>query len=121
MCWLFILGSAHGARWMADNHPDAIRADYVLTENGGIHSGPEEAPYVGVNVAERGVAWRRLTLRGVPGHGSMPFRRDNALIKAAGVVQRLADYRPAPKFTELWRTRVETLGLPEEMHTSLPL
>jgi acetylornithine deacetylase/succinyl-diaminopimelate desuccinylase-like protein len=112
-------GSAHGARWMADHHPDAIRADYVLTENGGIHSGPEEAPYVGVNVAERGVAWRRLTLRGVPGHGSMPFRRDNALIKAAGVVQRLADYRPAPKFTELWRTRVETLGLPEEMQEVL--
>jgi acetylornithine deacetylase/succinyl-diaminopimelate desuccinylase-like protein len=112
-------GSAHGARWMADHHPDAIRADYVLTENGGIHSGPEEAPYVGVNVAERGVAWRRLTLRGVPGHGSMPFRRDNALIKAAGVVQRLADYRPAPKFTELWRTRVETLGLPDEMQEVL--
>ena len=45
-------GSAHGARWMADHHPDAIRADYVLTENGGLHSGPGEAPWVGVNVAE---------------------------------------------------------------------
>ncbi|MDX2378282.1 MAG: M20/M25/M40 family metallo-hydrolase [Acidimicrobiia bacterium] len=112
-------GSTHGARWMADNHPAAIRADYVLTENGGLHSGPDEAPYVGVNVAERGVAWRRLTLRGVPGHGSMPFRRDNALVKAAGVVQRLADYRPAPKFTELWRTRVETLGLPDELRDVL--
>jgi acetylornithine deacetylase/succinyl-diaminopimelate desuccinylase-like protein len=107
-------GSAHGARWMADNHADAIRADYVMTENGGLHSGPDEAPYVGVNVAERGVAWRRLTVRGVPGHGSMPFRRDNALIKAAGVVQRLAEYRPAPRFSELWTTRVETLGLPDE-------
>ena len=32
-------GSAHGARWMAENHLDAIRADYVLTESGGIHSG----------------------------------------------------------------------------------
>ena len=38
-------GSAHGARWMADHEPDAIRADYVLTENGGLHSGPSEAPY----------------------------------------------------------------------------
>ena len=35
--------SAHGARWMADHEPDAIRADYVLTENGGLHSGPAEA------------------------------------------------------------------------------
>ncbi len=112
-------GSAVGARWMADHHPDAIRADYVLTENGGLHSGPSEAPFVGVNVAEKGVAWRRLVVRGTPGHGSMPFRPggrvDNALITAAGVVQRLADYRPAPRFTELWRERVSTLDLPEEV------
>jgi acetylornithine deacetylase/succinyl-diaminopimelate desuccinylase-like protein len=112
-------GSAHGARWLADNHPDSIRADYVLTENGGIHSGPSDAPFVGVNVAEKGVAWRRLTLRGTPGHGSMPFRGDNALVKAAGVIQRLADYRPAPTFSELWRTRVDTLGLPDELRNAL--
>ncbi len=116
-------GSAYGARWMADHHADAIRADYVLTENGGLHSGPSDAPHVGVNVAEKGVAWRKLTVRGTPGHGSMPFRPngqvDNALVKAAGVVQRLADYRPAPRFTELWRTRVETLGLPDDMRSAL--
>ncbi len=108
-------GSAHGARWMAEHPPDAIRADYVLTENGGLHSGPSDAPFVGINVAEKGVAWRRLTVRGTPGHGSMPFRGDNALVKAAGVVQRLAEYRPPPRFHELWPTRVETLGLPDEL------
>ena len=108
-------GSAHGARWMADHHPDAMRADYVLTENGGLHSGSSDAPFVGVNIAEKGVAWRKLTVRGTPGHGSMPFRKDNALVNAAGVVQRLADYRPAPRFTELWGTRVATLGLPDDV------
>ncbi len=112
-------GSAHGARWLAEHHPDAVRADYVLTENGGLHSGPAEAPFVGVTVAEKGVAWRRLTVRGTPGHGSRPFRGDNALVKAAGVVQRLADYRPAPRFTELWTTRVDTLGLPDEITSIL--
>ncbi len=112
-------GSAHGARWMAEHHLEAIRADFVLTENGGLHSGPTDAPFVGVNVAEKGVAWRKLTVRGTPGHGSMPFRSDNALVKAAGVVQRLADYRPAPRFTELWRTRVDTLGLPDDIKDAL--
>ncbi|WP_420451002.1 M20/M25/M40 family metallo-hydrolase [Ilumatobacter sp.] len=107
-------GSAHGARWMADNAADAIRADYVLTENGGLHSGTPDAPVVGINVAEKGVAWRRLVIRGTPGHGSMPFRKDNALVTAAGVVQRLAEYRPAPRLTELWRARVEALGLDAE-------
>jgi len=104
-------GSAHGARWVADHAADAIRADYVLTENGGLHSGPADAPYVGVTIAEKGVAWRRLRVRGTPGHGSAPFRSDNALVKAASVIQRLSEYRPAPNLTELWRTKVETLGL----------
>jgi acetylornithine deacetylase/succinyl-diaminopimelate desuccinylase-like protein len=108
-------GSAHGARWMADHEPDAIRADYVLTENGGLHSGSAEAPFVGINVGEKGVAWRRLRVRGTPGHGSMPFRSDNALVKAAAVIQRLADYRPQPRFHELWRQRVETLGVDDDM------
>lgn len=107
-------GSAHGARWMADHYADVIKADYVLTENGGLHGGNPEAPVIGVNVGEKGVAWRRLTVTGVPGHGSQPFRRNNALVKAAGVIQRLTDYAPPPKFTELWPERVRTFGLDEE-------
>ena len=112
-------GSAHGARWMADHHPDVIRTDYVLTENGGIHSGPDDAPFVGVNVGERGVAWRRLTVRGTPGHGSMPFRKDNALVTAARVVARLAEYRPDAVVTELWRERVDTMNLPDDLRAAL--
>ena len=102
-------GSLHGARWMADNEADAIRADYVLTENGGLHSGTEGAPVISVNVAEKGASWRRLTVRGTPGHGSMPYRTDNALVKAAAVVQRLAEYQPQPRFHELWRAQVESI------------
>ncbi|HZX56536.1 MAG TPA: M20/M25/M40 family metallo-hydrolase, partial [Ilumatobacteraceae bacterium] len=71
-------GSGHGMQWMADHQADAIRADYVLTENGGLHSGPKEEPYISVNVGEKGVAWRRLRVRGTPGHGSTPFKADNA-------------------------------------------
>ncbi len=112
-------GSAHGARWMADHHPEAIRADYVLTENGGIHSGPADAPSIGVNVGERGVAWRRLTVRGTPGHGSMPFRKDNALVTASQVVARLAEYRPSPVVTELWRERVDTMNVPDDLRAAL--
>lgn len=112
-------GSAHGAQWMADHHPDAIRADYVLTENGGLHSGPPDRPSIGINIAEKGVAWRTLRITGVPGHGSMPFRTDNALVKAAAVAQRLADYRPTPRFGELWRQRVDDLPVDDEFKAAL--
>lgn len=104
-------GSAHGARWMADHHPDVITTDYVLTENGGLHGGPDGSPSVSVTVGEKGVAWRRLRLRGTPGHGSMPFKSDNALVKAAGVIEALAEYRPAARIHDLWPGQVRRLGL----------
>lgn len=107
-------GSKHGAQWVADHAADAIRCDYVLTESGGIHTGSPDAPFVGVNVGEKGVAWRKLRVRGTPGHGSAPFRSDNALVKAAAVIQRLAAYRPAPRFHDLWRHEVESMGLDGE-------
>ncbi len=112
-------GSAHGARWFADNEPDAIRADFVLTENGGLHSSGDGQHSVGMVVAEKGVAWRRLRLRGTPGHGSRPYAADNALIKAAAVVQRIADYSPTPAFHEMWGQQVQTLAVDDELKAAL--
>jgi acetylornithine deacetylase/succinyl-diaminopimelate desuccinylase-like protein len=107
-------GSAYGAQWMADNYPDAIRADYVLTENGGLHGGPSHSPSVSMNVGEKGVAWRRVRVHGTPGHGSTPFRSDNALVRAAAVVQRIADYRPPARFHEHWGTQVANMDIDDE-------
>jgi acetylornithine deacetylase/succinyl-diaminopimelate desuccinylase-like protein len=112
-------GSAHGARWVANEHPDAIRCDYVLTESGGLHSGDAQRGAVSVNVGEKGVAWRRLRVRGTPGHGSMPFGSDNALVTAAKIVSRLADYEPAPQFHELWRGQLDALGLADDLKAAL--
>ncbi len=112
-------GSAYGAQWMADNHRDAMAADYVLTENGGLHGGTTDSPAITVNVAEKGVAWRRLRVKGTPGHGSMPFRTDNALVKAAAVVQRLAEYRPPARFTELWSGQVDFMAIDDDLKALL--
>jgi acetylornithine deacetylase/succinyl-diaminopimelate desuccinylase-like protein len=112
-------GSAHGARWMADHQRDAMYADYVLTENGGTHAGTAERPIVSMIAGEKGVAWRRLRVRGVPGHGSTPFRKDNALVTAAAVVGRLAQYRPPARFHELWRERVDTLDVSPETRAAM--
>ncbi len=89
-------GGTWGAEWMVEHHWDAIEADYVLTELGGWSSADDHGHRtVTVNVGEKGLAWRRLRVHGTPGHGSMPFGADNALIKAAEIVRRLAEYRTA--------------------------
>lgn len=112
-------GSALGARWVAEHAADSIRCDYVLTESGGLHTGTPAAPRVGVTVGEKGVAWRRLRITGTPGHGSMPYRISNALVTAAAVVQRLAEYRPAPRFHELWTERVRSMAMPDDAKAAL--
>jgi acetylornithine deacetylase/succinyl-diaminopimelate desuccinylase-like protein len=114
-------GGTLGAGHVCAEHWDALKTDYLLTENGGTvseskHGGPLN---VTVHVGEKGVAWRRLKVKGVPGHGSMPFGADNALVKAAHVVSRLADYRPSPYVDELWAGFVETLDLAPAVKAAL--
>lgn len=112
-------GGKYGAGWMVNHESEAIRADYVLTEGGGLQSGSHDAPYVGIAVAEKGAAWRRLHIHGTPGHGSQPWRSDNALVRAAQVIERLAGYNTPAVFSDLWRLRVDTLDLPEDIRDAL--
>ncbi|MFK7917189.1 MAG: M20/M25/M40 family metallo-hydrolase [Ilumatobacter sp.] len=113
-------GGVWGAEWMAEHHWDAMRADYVLTELGGwSHAGPDGTRHVTVNVAEKGMSWRRLRVKGTPGHGSMPFGADNALIKAAEIVRRLSEYRPAPNLDEVWGAQVASMDLSDEQRDGL--
>ena len=113
-------GGTWGAEWMAEHHWDAIRADYVLTELGGWSSETADGSRnVTVNVGEKGLAWRRLRVRGTPGHGSMPFGADNALIKAAEIVRRLAAFRPAAHIDDIWRAQVDAMNLPDDIKDGL--
>jgi len=112
-------GGALGAGHVCKRHWDSLRADYLLTENGGTVSARDGELNVTVHVGEKGVAWRRLRVKGTPGHGSMPYAADNALVKAAHVVSRLADYRPAPYVDELWATFVASLDVDADMRAGL--
>jgi acetylornithine deacetylase/succinyl-diaminopimelate desuccinylase-like protein len=113
-------GGRLGAEWMVDNHWDAVASDYVLTEIGGWSDLPGDGSRrIVVNVAEKGLAWRRLTVKGTPGHGSMPYRTDNALVTAAEVVKRISDYRNVPWVGDLWLEQLAGLNLPESTKAAL--
>jgi acetylornithine deacetylase/succinyl-diaminopimelate desuccinylase-like protein len=112
-------GGAHGARFMTENHWDAVGADFVLTEMGGFPVGDHVPRRVLINVAEKGTAWRRLRVEGTPGHGSMPFGSDNAAVKAAEIIRRLADYRGATAINDAFRAWVEGADLTDEAKAGL--
>jgi len=49
----------------------------------------------------------------------MPFGGDNALIKAAEVIGRLAAYQPPARVSDTWRQMVELLDVPVEARAGL--
>jgi acetylornithine deacetylase/succinyl-diaminopimelate desuccinylase-like protein len=49
----------------------------------------------------------------------MPFGADNALVKAAEIVQRLARYRPQARIDDVWRATVATMSVSDEVKAGL--
>jgi acetylornithine deacetylase/succinyl-diaminopimelate desuccinylase-like protein len=103
---------AHGAGWLVQHATDAVRADYVITESGGIPIPTPGGTRLPVVVGEKGCYWCTLRIRGTAGHASRPFRTDNALVTAAEVVRRIGEYRGPAVIEESWRRFVEGMSMP---------
>jgi len=88
------VGMGAGASWIVDAHPDLVRADYVVNEGGG-----ERLVYNGrtaytVCIGEKRCAGFEITVHGKSGHASTPGMADNALVRLAPVIERLAGMTP---------------------------
>ncbi|OWY60452.1 hypothetical protein B7486_69110, partial [cyanobacterium TDX16] len=104
-----------GAEHLTDHEADAIRADYVITESGGIPLPGPDGLKLPVIVGEKGSNWITIRVSGVPGHGSQPHKTDNALVTAAQVVTRIAEFRPPTMIHDVWRQFLEGMGYPDEL------
>ena len=108
-----------GAEHLVEQERDAVAADYVITESGGFQMPAPSGPKLPVLVGEKGSYWCRITVKGTPGHASQPFRTDNALVTAAEVVRRLADYRPPAQIHNIWRDFINGVEFPAEISEPL--
>ena len=104
-----------GAKYLVENELDHVHADYVVTESGGYQVPTKEGTRLPIMVEEKGTFWSNITVHGTPSHASQAYRTDNALVTAAEVVRRIAEYRPDARIGDTWRRYVEGLGLPAEM------
>ena len=86
-------GGRAGAGWLAENHPEWFLADGAINECGGVSTELGGVRFYPIGVAEKGFIDYRFTVRGTWGHGSMP-RADNAAVRAARIVDRIADPGP---------------------------
>jgi acetylornithine deacetylase/succinyl-diaminopimelate desuccinylase-like protein len=86
------LGST-GSVWFTSNHADLLgRAEFLLNEGGENRMGVNgKTQFYGLDATEKVPFWVRLTVRGTPGHGSMPTR-DNAARRLSRALGRIADW-----------------------------
>ncbi len=105
---------SHGAQWLTEHRAEEVRCDYLITEAGGFPMASPGGVRLPVITGEKGAFWCTMTVRGTPGHASQPLRTDNALVKAAEVVRRLAEHETPADIHEAWRRFVEGIGLPAE-------
>ncbi len=86
-----------GMQWLVRAHPEAVRCEYALNEGAGERLELGGRAFWLCSTAEKMSAPFRLHVRGRSGHASQPGTADNALLKAAVLVERLGEYRPEPR------------------------
>ncbi len=83
------VGEDFGLSWLCTEHPETVRATWCVNEGGGdrIELGGK-ALYL-CATSEKATSPFRLRVSGRSGHASMPAVGDNALVKAARLIDRL--------------------------------
>ncbi len=87
------MGGNSGAEFLLRNFPEKVFAPYVLNEGGGSAVPSRNRNVYTVNTAEKGLLWLRIRAKGTPGHGSMPYVADNAIMRMNKVVEKLGNYK----------------------------
>jgi acetylornithine deacetylase/succinyl-diaminopimelate desuccinylase-like protein len=92
-------GGELGAEWITKAHPEKVRCDLLVNEGGGAVFEYGGRRLYGVCCAEKGVFRFTVTTDGVAGHASMPKMGENALLKMAPLLERLAARQPSYAMT----------------------
>jgi acetylornithine deacetylase/succinyl-diaminopimelate desuccinylase-like protein len=91
------VGDGFGLQWLVDAHPDAVRADFSVNEGAGDRVELGGKVLYLCSTAEKMSSPFTLRVRGRSGHASMPGIADNALAKAAPLVERLGAFTVEPR------------------------
>ena len=104
------VGQDFGLSWLCREHPEAVRTDYCVNEGGGDWVLVDGRTVYLCSTAEKMCAPFRLRVHGRSGHASMPGIADNALVRAARLVDRLAGFSSPPRLTRETRAFFAALG-----------
>ncbi|HEU6446518.1 MAG TPA: M20/M25/M40 family metallo-hydrolase [Gaiellaceae bacterium] len=91
------VGVGFGLQWLCQAHPEAVRAEYCVNEGAGDRLVLGGRVFYACSTAEKMSSPFLLRVNGRSGHASRPGIADNALVKAAPLVERLGEFQDAPE------------------------
>jgi len=111
------LGST-GAIVFVQRHPELLRdVEYLITEGAdNVLDSTGKVVYFGVGVAEKRTFWQRLTVNGVPSHGSRPTKQ-NPVPRLVAALYKISQYesplRVTPGVDKFFRDIARTYPEPQ--------
>jgi acetylornithine deacetylase/succinyl-diaminopimelate desuccinylase-like protein len=108
--------SSLGIQFMANEHFDAIDAEFCYAEGGSVTRTGGEVKFASVQTVEKIPRAITVTARGVAGHGSVPLET-NALAHLGEAVGKIAAWTPPMRLNETtaaYFKRLATVSSPEE-------
>jgi acetylornithine deacetylase/succinyl-diaminopimelate desuccinylase-like protein len=103
------VGSDFGLAWLCREHPEVVRCEYAINEGSGERVELAGRALYLCATAEKAASPFLLRVRGRAGHASMPAIADNALVKAAPLIERLAAIQPEPRLQPEMRALLAAL------------
>jgi acetylornithine deacetylase/succinyl-diaminopimelate desuccinylase-like protein len=112
-------GGMLGAKELVSERWDLVNAEYVLTEVAYPPVSYANETAIPVAIGEKGAFWSLLRSSGTPGHGSAPYRADNALQKMVEALHGILQEPMPVAITTEWREFVASLDLVADLKDAL--
>jgi acetylornithine deacetylase/succinyl-diaminopimelate desuccinylase-like protein len=108
--------TAIGIEFMANQHFDAIEAEYCIAEGAGVVRENGQVSYAAIQTIEKLPRAIALTSTGTAGHGSVP-RRNNAIVHMSQAIATIAAWQPPVRLndtTASFFSRLAAISTPEK-------
>jgi acetylornithine deacetylase/succinyl-diaminopimelate desuccinylase-like protein len=114
------VGDHCGVRWLCQNEPEALRADYLINEGmGGLWLPVGGAKVFLLAAAEKAFAQFRIRTRGRGGHASVPEKEHSAVIDLARAVVALGLCDPPASVSPLTAQFIDAVVVDAELGARL--
>jgi len=91
------VGAGFGLQWLCQEHPEAVRSEYCVNEGAGDRLVLGGRVFYVCSTAEKMSSPFRIRVHGRSGHASRPTIADNALVKAAPLIEALGRFQETPE------------------------